>query len=763
MIYKEAFINHVYLNQNGSLRLKKTKNLMPKIYKKEIESTSNLHKSDLIGIILNKVKEKFGKIRQNLYFYPRMKKSLFTCICSLLLLSLDAQVAVFGNVFMNGERLTDSKIIVKSKGAVLQTFTTGAVSNFSFEVDFGPNYEVYIENAKTFPMFFEVITEKVPMRLYDAQMAHDMDAGLYALDDERIDTMQLKKPFYKIIYDGKKKMVEDEAYSIEFEKGVVKKLTQFLMSGKVYLDTVTGKTLKNKAISAFDKNGKKIGTTYTNRYGAFLFLHIIPSEVVRIEVDVDDPAFNGSKVSIFNDNKVPITETVIDNGKANWLFDRKLAKTLMDTNFTSIVGGKLISASNKEKKFFANKSVYLTDSTNKILSFTKSNTLGSFVFEQIKPNNSYFIEVDKKDLKPGERIDMLTKDDNFIATLDSSIEDKKAVRFSSDYNKIYNDLSIEEKEIKMEVKATIFGDNVNHPIGKLKILLLNDTYQVIDSAYTDNLGTFKFKYLPFLKRFYLSAENTDNILDVFQNILIYSSDANLIKIMTHQKGTKFLYNAVAAEMSRLRDIELEDPWLEYVTKSDSKKQGSESKKAESVTAKQTGEVQNKKTEKESKKTEQVVSKKEEKKAVKNEEKNPVSSEIASAPSASTGEPNAEAVPDVKSITEQIHFEKNKANLTPESKEILDKIILVMNANKKLKIEICGHTDSQGAADFNMSLSSTRALTVKNYIASAGIKSKRMSTKGFGETQLLNNCTDGVSCTESEHAQNRRIEFKILSE
>ena len=688
-----------------------------------------------------------------------MNKLLLTLIVGLLLFSANAQVAVFGNVYMNGERLSDSKITIKNdKGLTVNTLTTGASSSFSFEVDFGPVYHVYIENKKTYTMFFEIIS-KVPMRLLDAQLAHEMDAGLYANDDDRIDTSKLSKPFYKIIFNGKQ-MVDDVDYNIAFEKGVFKPQNFMLMSGKVYLDTATGQTLKNKQIIAYNKEGKKIGTTYTNRYGAFLFLNIIPSDLVRMEVDVNDPAFNGSRLKIYNDKNEPVTESKVEDGKCNWLFDRKLAKTLMDTSYTSIVGGKLISASPKEKKFFANKNVFLTDSNNKILSQTKSNTLGSFVFIDIKPYNSYLIEVEQKELKPGERIDLLTKDDNYIATLDSNIADKKGIKFSSDFNKVYNDLSIEEKEIKMDVKATIFGDNVNHPIGKLKILLLNDVYQVIDSAYTDNFGTFKFKYLPFLKRFYLSAENTDNILDVFQNILIYSSDANLIKIMTHQKGTRFLYNAVPAELSRLRDIELEDPWLEYVTKSDVKKANVESTKTEAVAKK--GEELAKNTASDSKKPNKTSNK------VSSENKTNAS--VGSEPkevaknntSENTTSSEASSEPEVKSITEQIHFEKNKANLTAESKEILDKIILVMSVNKKLKIEICGHTDSQGPADFNMQLTGIRAMAVKNYISTAGIKAKRMLTKSFGETQLLNNCADGTTCDEAEHALNRRIEFKILS-
>jgi len=240
---------------------------------------------------------------------------------------------------------------------------------------------------------------------------------------------------------------------------------------------------------------------------------------------------------------------------------------------------------------------------------------------------------------------------------------------------------------------------VNNPIGKLKIILLNDSYEVIDSALTDNLGTFKFKYLPFLKRFYLSAENTDNILDVFKNILIYSSEDNLIKIMTHQKGNKFSYKPVTAEISGLRDIELDDPWLEL--------------------------IDHKKTNPSEKREIPII--------------------------------------DNKLIVENVMFETGKYDINNQAKEILDKIILVMWNNKNLRIEVGAHTDSKGNDEANLKLSELRAKTVREYITKSGIDPKRIIAKGYGETKPLNHCNDAVPCSEMEHAQNRRIEFKILGQ
>ena len=249
-----------------------------------------------------------------------------------------------------------------------------------------------------------------------------------------------------------------------------------------------------------------------------------------------------------------------------WNLSSKEATAFIDENYATNIGGKLVSSSSKEKKFFANKTVYLMDKDHHVIAKTKTNMLGSFVFENIKPDNTYLISVDEADLVFGEKIDMLTKDDSYITTLDSKKDGKVSMKVNTNFNSTFNKVSVEDDEMKMDIKATIFGDNVNHPIGKLKIILLNDTYQPIDSVITDNLGTFKFKYLPFLKRFYLSADNTDASLDEFKNILIYSGNQTLIKVLTHQKGKRFTYNPVSGELMSLRDLELEDPWMQFINK-----------------------------------------------------------------------------------------------------------------------------------------------------------------------------------------------------
>lgn len=110
----------------------------------------------------------------------------------------------------------------------------------------------------------------------------------------------------------------------------------------------------------------------------------------------------------------------------------------------------------------------------------------------------------------------------------------------------------------------------------------------------------------------------------------------------------------------------------------------------------------------------------------------------------------------------IYYELNSARLTQNSKKIIDeKLYSLMKDKSLIRIELNSHTDSRGTAVDNMDLSERRARSVVDYLISKGINSSRLVAKGYGESRLVNRCSDSVSCTEKEHQQNRRTEFRIL--
>jgi outer membrane protein OmpA-like peptidoglycan-associated protein/tetratricopeptide (TPR) repeat protein len=108
----------------------------------------------------------------------------------------------------------------------------------------------------------------------------------------------------------------------------------------------------------------------------------------------------------------------------------------------------------------------------------------------------------------------------------------------------------------------------------------------------------------------------------------------------------------------------------------------------------------------------------------------------------------------------IHFDLDKDFIRPDAAVELAKILEVMQQNPTLEIDVRSHTDSRQTHLYNIQLSNRRAKSTIQWLVTNGIDARRLSGKGYGETQLVNPCADGVSCTEEAHQANRRSEFII---
>ncbi|WJS94141.1 OmpA family protein [Flavobacterium johnsoniae] len=110
----------------------------------------------------------------------------------------------------------------------------------------------------------------------------------------------------------------------------------------------------------------------------------------------------------------------------------------------------------------------------------------------------------------------------------------------------------------------------------------------------------------------------------------------------------------------------------------------------------------------------------------------------------------------------IYFDLDKSNIRTEAALDLEKILVVLNENPTMKLDIRSHTDSRATHQYNAALSDRRAKSTIKWLIKNGISPNRLTGKGYGETQLVNKCADGVKCTEEEHQANRRSEFIITA-
>lgn len=110
----------------------------------------------------------------------------------------------------------------------------------------------------------------------------------------------------------------------------------------------------------------------------------------------------------------------------------------------------------------------------------------------------------------------------------------------------------------------------------------------------------------------------------------------------------------------------------------------------------------------------------------------------------------------KIVLHGVNFEFDKSRLRPDAKLILNQVADALLAAPTIRIEIGGHTDGRGSADYNQKLSQRRAQAVADYLVSRGVEAGRMTAQGYGMSQPV-----ASNDTDEGREQNRRVELKIV--
>ncbi len=110
----------------------------------------------------------------------------------------------------------------------------------------------------------------------------------------------------------------------------------------------------------------------------------------------------------------------------------------------------------------------------------------------------------------------------------------------------------------------------------------------------------------------------------------------------------------------------------------------------------------------------------------------------------------------------IYYDLDDDKILPDAEKDLQWLLDLMDQYSDMVIELSSHTDAQGSDKYNERLSQRRAQSAIDWLISRGVDPDRLVAVGYGESQILNHCVNGVSCTDTEHRLNRRTEFKIIS-
>lgn len=444
--------------------------------------------------------------------------------------------------------------------------------------------------------------------------------------------------------------------------------------------------------------------------------------------------------------------------------------------------------------------VYLLDDKGKVLDSTKTNEKGYFAFKNLEADKSYMAEIENDDnaFKNKSRYFLADKNNKISRITHSQGPGQKFVfkNLPVDPNglpDLYNDddLSL--------AGNLLYGENPSKPLANKKVVIRNESGDVMETTTTNEFGAFAFRNLPLDQNYSLSVEDDDLPPDM--KITLTNKSGKEVKFAKSDAKGKFKFSILSVDKSAIDDLSVDDKELIMALNGYLYDQDKKSIPNAKVTLFNKNEV-----------IENIITDERGKFAFKNlgAEKNYLFSIDDSDPrfagvtkifiadskgriyrelkrnkngkfqfdlieldrtamgDYSVDDPWLEVLQmknkqrqEAITIIESLYYAYGDYKIDAAGYNILDKVITVLNSNPNLNIELSSHTDSRSSDSFNMVLSQKRAKAAVDYIISKGISKSRLKAIGYGETHLLNNCKNDMPCSEEEHAKNRRTEFKIV--
>ena len=466
------------------------------------------------------------------------------------------------------------------------------------------------------------------------------------------------------------------------------------------------------------------------------------------------------------------------------------------------VAGKILFSKNINDPA-KNAEVMLLTDDGKIINVATTDKTGFFRFDKLDPDRRYMVKLDESDprFKDKEKYYLTDEKDKIIRV---TVINEKGGKF------VFQNLPADPNglpELGAGDDVTIagnllYGENPSMPFANTKVNLLNDKGEIVQSTTTNAFGAFVFTDLPADQNFLVKVDENDTKLAPNTKIIITNKSGKELQTTKSGETGDFKFSFLAADKVTLKLMTVEDSELRFDLKGNLVSEAKAPLAGSTVNLiNEKGEIlQTTKTdangsfqftnlpadqtilfaldESDSKLKafnkilltnakglvvkEFVRTNGKFKFTILPADQNKLGVLYVDDPWLKVLLLKDQAKKDSLTIVENVYYNYGEAKILPEAAKTLDKVINIMKNNPMLVIEMSAHTDSRSTLEFNLKLSDQRAKAAVDYMLKGGLTKDRISGKGYGESMLINKCTDGVECTEEEHAKNRRTEFKILS-
>jgi outer membrane protein OmpA-like peptidoglycan-associated protein len=507
---------------------------------------------------------------------------------------------------------------------------------------------------------------------------------------------------------------DDDIYLYEFSS------KSMIVSGTVLLTENMRDYAKNKKMILFDDKGLPVDSTTTNEKGFFIFKNLDSEKRYMAVLAEGDPELGGKaryylaekdsvihRVSSKDGNRFKFRNLPVDpNGLPDLYTDDDL-----------VFAGSLMSGENGTVALKHAK-LRLVNDFGDVVEETTTNEFGAFAFRNIPTDQNYMISIEETEaeLPPGSKITLTNRSGKEVKTFVKTAKGKFTFKVLQSEKNTLNEMDAEDVNLVMGIYGYMY-DQDKKPIVNAKIRVREETSTETQQFVTSEKGKFNFKNLSAEKNYIFETDENDPSLSGVRRIYIADSKGRIYKVID-MEGGKFSFKILEVDKSLLGEFVIDDPWLKMANK-------------------------------------KIKKKEEPPKPVKPEK--PVTPEKQEKEKKEEPEEESEMA---LTIVENIYYAYGDYRLGPDGERILNKAVEAMTEYPRLIMEISSHTDSQSSSGFNLTLSRKRAQACVDYMVSKGVSRSRLKAQGYGETRLLNKCAEGVECSDEEHRQNRRTEFRI---
>lgn len=450
--------------------------------------------------------------------------------------------------------------------------------------------------------------------------------------------------------------------------------------------------------------------------------------------------------------------------------------------------------------------IMLLSEDGKVIAVTTTDDFGFFKFENLDPDVQYFVKMDETDpqFNPDTKY-YLTNEKNEIVR--ATVINDRGEKFV--FQKLPADLStlapdsLLDNQLKI-AGTLLIGDNPSKPYAFKKVELLNEKGEVVKVGFTNAFGSFVFTELNPELTYFVRADENDPTLAPGTKITLTTLSAK--EVLTVKAGSKggFRFRLLKGDVNELVKLKVEDSQLRMDLKgklyADTASRplsnikivllNEKGKEQQAVITKADGSflfsglpfdqsflVDLDEGDKRLKDVKKIIMATESGAIIKiiYLNKTPLfkfqilPGEYKKLEESYVDDPwlkvlkfsqKEKTMHDSITIIENIYYNLDDYAILPEAMKVLDKVINLMKNDPRLQIDLGSHTDSRASDGYNLTLSQKRAKAAVDYITSTGIETKRITGRGYGESKLMNHCSNGVECTEQEHARNRRTEFRV---